>query len=333
MVRLIVVILSVALIWMLWWAFGAAALDRSLTAWVDARRAEGWAADVENIEVKGFPNRFDTTLTAVQLADPDTGVAWTAPFLQLLALAYKPHQVIAVLPNEHRLSTPLQTLTISNERARGSIFFAPSPSLPLDRSTIVVDGLSVVSSLGWDMALEQGRFATEAVPARANAHRIGAEINVLRPSAGMRNILDPGGILPERVERLRIDAEVEFTGPWDRSAIDVARPQIMEIDLADLSAVWGTVTFRAAGQLTVDDTGMPSGEITVRAVEWRRLLEIAVSTGLVAEPLAPTIEGALELLAALSGPPDTIEAPLTFARGNVLLGPISLGPAPRLILR
>ncbi len=333
MVRLIVVVLSVALVWMLWWAFGSTALDRSLTTWIDARSAEGWGADVANIEVNGFPNRFDTTLTDVRLADPDTGIAWTAPFLQFLALAYKPHQVIAVLPNEHRLSTPLQTLTISNERARGSIFFEPSPSLPLDRSTIVFDRLNVVSSLGWDMALEQGRFATETVPARANAHRIGAEITGLRPSAETRIVLDPEGILPERIDRLRVDAALGFTGPWDRSAIEIALPQITDIDLGDLSAIWGAVTFRAAGQLSVDDTGMPSGEITVKAVEWRQLLEMSVNTGLVAEPFAPTIENALELLAALSGPPDTIDATLTFARGQILLGPIPLGPAPRLIIR
>ncbi len=333
MVRLIVVILSVALIWMLWWAFGSTALDRSLTTWIDARRAEGWAADVKDINVKGFPNRFDTTLTEVRLADPDTGVAWTAPFLQILALAYKPHQVIAVLPSEHSLSTPVQTLTISNENARGSIFFEPSPSLPLDRATIVVDSLAIASSLGWNMSLEQGRFATEALPARANAHRIGAEITGLRPTNEAKTLLDPGNLLPGRIERLRIDAAVGFTAPWDRTAIEVARPQITDIDLGELSAVWGTVTFRAAGELTVDDTGLPSGEITVKAVEWRRLLDMAVATGLVAEPLAPAFERGLGLLAALSGPPDTIDAPLTFARGQVSLGLIPLGPAPRLIIR
>jgi len=333
MVRLIVAVLSVALIWMVWWAFGSTALDRSLTAWVDARRGEGWAADVADITVNGFPNRFDTTLTEVHLADPDTGVAWAAPFFQLLALAYKPYQVIAVLPPEHRLSTPLQTLTITNEQARGSIFFQPYPSLPLDRSTIVVDGLAIASSLGWDMALVQGRFATEAVPARPNAHRIGAEITGLMPSKNAKKMLDPGDILPDQVERLRIDAALGFTAPWDRSAIEAARPQITDIDISDLSAVWGAVTFRAAGELTVDEAGAPTGEITVKAVEWRRLLDMAVATGLIAEPLAPTVERGLGLLAALKGPSDTIDAPLIFADGQVYLGPISLGPAPKIVIR
>ena len=331
--RLVVAILTVLLIWMIWWAFGSTALDRSLTAWVDERRAEGWAADVDDIEVKGFPNRFDTTLSDVRFADPNTGVAWTAPFLQLLALAYKPHQLIAVLPQEHRLSTPEQTMTISNSNARASIFFEPKTSLPLDRSTIVVEGLEIASTLGWTMALEEGRFATETVPDRQYAHRIGAEISGLKPSERAKEILDPGDILPDLVEVLRVDAALGFTAPWDRSAIEVGRPQITDIDLGELFAVWGTVTFRAAGELTLDDTGLPNGEITVKAVEWRRLLDMAVGTGLLVETLRPTIERGLELLAALSGPADTIDAPLTFRRGQVSLGPIPLGPAPRLIIR
>lgn len=331
--RLIVVILVAALGWMAWWTFGSSALDRTLTAWVDERRSEGWAADVANIDVAGFPNRFDTTLTEVRLADPDTGVAWSAPFFQLLALAYKPHQVIAVLPNEHRLSTPLQTLTFTHDQARGSIFMEPSPSLPLERATIVVDMLRVGSNLGWTTRLEQGRFASEQIPARQNAHRIGAELTGFFPPEEVTSVIDPAGLLPPSVERLRVDADIGFTAPWDRDAIETARPQITAIDLRDLSAEWGTVTFRAAGAVTVDARGTPTGEISIKAVDWRRLLQMSVASGLLSENVAPSIESALEFIAALKGPSDTIDADLTLRSGSVFLGPIPLGDAPKIIIR
>ncbi len=82
--RLIVIVLVLAGLWMGYWAVGSTTLERQLSSWIDARRAEGWAADVGALEVRGFPNRFDTILTDVQFADPATGVAWQAPFLQLL---------------------------------------------------------------------------------------------------------------------------------------------------------------------------------------------------------------------------------------------------------
>ena len=331
--RLIVWILGVAAVWMGMWAAGSVFYERALLGWIEARRAEGWAADVAQLEVAGFPNRFDTTLTEVRMADPSTGVAWSAPFVQFLSLAYKPHQVIAVLPEAHAFSTPLQTMTFSHDRARASLFLEPSTSLPLERSVLVVEALDVSSTLGWRVTLAEGRFAAEKAAATENGYRIGAQLDGLVPSSGARTLLDPAGVLPDQVETMRLDATLKFTGPWDRSAIEVARPQVTEIDLDDLSARWGDVTFRAAGDLAVDDGGVPTGRITIKAVEWRRLLDMAIGTGILADTFRPALERALELMASLEGPPNTLDAPLTFENGFVSFGPIPLGPAPRIVIR
>lgn len=331
--RLIVAILVVSGVWMGLWAAGSIAYEKGLNAWIETRRAEGWAADVAGLKVAGFPNRFDTTLTEVRLADPETGIAWSAPFVQFLSLAYKPHEVIAVLPETHVFSTPLQTMTISHDQARGSLFLEASPSLPLNRSVVEIDALDIASTLGWDVALEKGVFAAEKVAATEHGYRIGAQLEGLVPSLGTRRLLDPGDVLPDRIETMRLDATLGFTGPWNRYAIEIARPQITDIDLDDLSARWGDVTFRAAGELVVDEGGVPTGRITVKAVEWRRLLDMAIGTGLLAETFRPALERALGLMASLEGPPNTLDAPLTFEKGFVSFGPIPLGPAPRIVIR
>ncbi|MXQ08491.1 DUF2125 domain-containing protein [Alphaproteobacteria bacterium GH1-50] len=331
--RLLVVILAAAGLWMGYWAVGSIALERALNGWVEARRDEGWAADLGGLDVRGFPNRFDTILTDVAVADPETGVAWRAEFLQLLALAYRPTEVIAVLPPTHRLSTPLQGIEFTSDRTRGSIYLGASTQLPLDRSTVVAENLSLSSTLGWQADLDEARFATASVPVRENAHRVGAEITGLRLPEALDRALDPVDILPDRIARLRLDAEMGFTAPWDRRAIEVARPQITDIDLADLSLNWGDVLFEAAGTLSVDEAGIPEGRIDLRAVEWRRLLDMAVSTGIVDPALKDTFERGLGILAALSGRPDTIDAPLTFRGGLMAIGPVPIGPAPRIVIR
>lgn len=331
--KLIVLILVVSGIWMGLWAGGSIFYERGLKSWVDMRRAEGWAADVGDLNVAGFPNRFDTTVSDLRLADPATGVAWAAPFVQFLSLAYKPNEVIAVLPEKHVFSTPFQTMTISHDQARGSLFLEPSLSLGLNRAVVVFDALTIASNLGWELALEEGRFAAEKRAETEQSYRIGAELADLAPSLGTRAILDPGGVLPSRIALLRLDAILDFTAPWDRFAVETARPQITSVDLKDMSARWGDVTFRAAGELQVDDRGVPEGRITVKAVEWRRLLDMAIGTGLLANTFRPALESALELMATLQGPPNTLDAPLTFENGFVSFGPIPLGPAPRLIIR
>lgn len=330
MLRLVVVCLIAALIWMCWWAFGQGAYQAGLETWVDDRRGEGWAADYSDLSTKGFPNRFDTTVTDVALADPETGIAWSAPFVQFLSLAYKPHQVIAVFPGEHRFSTPFQTLDIKHEDARASLFLQASTQLGLDRARLVTTGLQATSSQGDRLTLEEGRLAAEAVPDQDNTYRIGAEILGLVPTETARRSLDPARVLPERIDNLRTDAVLSFTAPWDRSAIETARPQLTALKLSNLSARWGDVTFRAAGDITVDATGIPEGQITIRAEDWRRILDMAETLGVVPSALRGTLETGLGLLA---GGGDVLDAPLEFSRGQIWLGIIPLGDAPRLVIR
>ncbi|MEM9425863.1 MAG: DUF2125 domain-containing protein [Pseudomonadota bacterium] len=330
MIRLIVVLLVGSLAWMTWWALGQTAYERGLSAWIEDRRSEGWAADVGTLETAGFPNRFDTTLTDLRLADPETGVAWNAPALQFLSLAYKPHQVIAVVPQAHRFSTPLGAFDISHDDARASLFLKPETALGLDQAILVVSDLQIDADAGWETSLTSGRFAAESVPAAVNTYRLGAEVDGLTPSAPLRRLLDPAQVLPETVENLRLDATASFDRPWDRFAVEDARPQPTRIDLTDLSARWGTATFRATGELDVTEEGFPEGEITIRAEDWRKILDMAVSSGV----LPPTAVGPLERgLELMSGPRDTLDATLGFRGGFVRLGIIPIAPAPRIVIR
>ena len=93
------------------------------------------------------------------------------------------------------------------------------------------------------------------------------------------------------------------------------------------------VTFRAAGELQVDGNGTPDGTLSVKAVDWQKLLDLAVASGLLPEDLRPSTENALNLIASLKGPTDTIDVDLTFRRGGVFIGPIPIGDAPRIIIR
>jgi hypothetical protein len=330
MLRLVVVFLVGSLIWMVWWAFGQGTYEQGLSSWLDERQDEGWVAEYTELKTRGFPNRFDTTISDVALADPETGIAWSAPFVQFLSLAYKPHQVIAVLPNEHRFSTPFQTVTITHEDARASLFLEASTELGLDRTRVVASNLTATSSRGEDLSLVDGRIAVEKLPEPNHTYRVGAEFLGLVPTKEARRALDPAGLLPETVTSLRTDAVLSFTAPWDRLALEDARPQVTRIDLKDLSARWGTVDFRAAGQLDVDDLGIPEGQITVRAEDWRKILDMAESMGWLPLGMRSSVETGLGLLV---GPGDVLDVPLVFSGGGISLGLIPLGDAPRLVIR
>ena len=332
--RILLVVVVLALLgWGGYWFVGAQAVERGLAAWIEDRRDEGWVADYQELNTAGFPNRFDTTITELELADPETGLAWSAPFFQILALSYKPNHVIAVWPGEQVIATPLEKIGITSEKMQGSVVLRPGPSLELDHANFVLDGIAMQSTAGWSAQMEKGLFATRQTVGREDAHDIAFQATKLQPSRDLLALLDRTGSLPDVFESMRIDTTVAFDAPWNRSAIEDARPQITALELKELSAIWGEMDLQAAGKLQVDAAGQPEGKITVRAKNWREMLRIAVATGAVAETFAPTIERALELLAEMSGNPKTLDAPLTFGNGRMSFGPIPLGPAPRLVIR
>lgn len=330
---LIVVVLLAAAGWCGYWFFGAYTLDREVEAWLAERRDEGWVAEAADSTVRGFPNRFDLTLTGLEIADPETGLAWSAPFFQILSLSYRPSHVIAVWPDEQAIATPFERIAVTSEDVRGSLRLADMTTLALENATFVADAVALASDAGWTADLGTGRMAVRRVPATEATYEIGVEALGLTPAEAAREQLDPSDSLPSEIETLRLDAEVAFTAPWDRAAIEVARPQPTRIDLRELRVTWGRLDLRSAGELTVASDGTPEGEITVKAVNWREMLGVGVASGAVPESLASTIERGLEALAGMSGSPDTLDAPLTFRDGRIFYAFVPLGPAPRLILR
>lgn len=328
------IIALLAVGWCGYWVVASTALERGAGAWFDARRGEGWQADYADLRVSGFPYRFDTTLTDVALADPGTGVVWQAPEFIVTALAYQPNHVIAIFPAEQVLRSPFDTLTVTSSDMRASARVGGT-NVELRESTAEMADVALRSSQGWDVTLDSGLLAMRAQGENLgeNLYDLYFEASDLRPSDALRLDVDPQGRLPDTFETLRLDATLAFDAPWDRFAIEVARPQPTGLDLRAFDARWGQLELRAVGTLDIDTEGVPEGRVTVKATNWREIISIGEATGLLPERAIPTITRGLEVLASLSGPANTIDVPLSFQRGFVSLGPIPLGPAPRLQLR
>ncbi|WP_424944388.1 DUF2125 domain-containing protein [Aliiroseovarius crassostreae] len=331
--KLIVIILVLAGAWAGYWWVGAGAAERGYKAWFDARRTEGWVAEYTDLRVQGFPNRFDMVADGVALADPDTGLSWEAEQFQILTLSYKPNHLIAVWPGVQRLSTPDQKIDITSDDFKGSLVVEADPNLPLDRSSIVIKNLKMSSSAGWTSSLASANLATRQVDGQPNTHEVHFEAKDLVPASGTIQSLGADSVLPPVFEGVTLKATLGFDAPWDRLAIERARPQPTEIDLELLSAKWGEMDLQMAGKVTVDAAGLPTGDVTVKAKNWRQMVEVAKASGALAPEFESTLVGALGLIAGLSGDPETIDVPLGFSNGYMTLGPLPIGRAPVIRIR
>ncbi len=321
-----------SLVWCGYWVFGARGVDQGLTTWMQDRRSEGWVAEYDDISVRGFPNRFDVTFAALQLADPDTGLAWSSPFFQLLALSYRPNHLIAVWPEQHSVATPNQKILMQSDKTQGSVVLQPDTNLALDRMTLVLENFLMKSDQGWHIRLPNATIATQLSETRENWHRIGLQSENARLSGGLIDQLGAQG-LPETFKTLHLDADAGFTDVWDLRALEDHRPQPTGLDLRRLKITWGELDLQAAGELSIDSAGIAEGDIQIRAQNWRQMIDLAVAVGALPSDIGDGVKTGLSLIAGLGNDPDTLEVPLTFRRGRISLGPVPLGPAPVFTIR
>ncbi|MRU15031.1 DUF2125 domain-containing protein [Roseovarius sp. A21] len=332
---LLALLIAVVALWSGYWYIGSSGVQSGFAAWFGERRTEGWMAEYSDLTVQGFPSRFDTVIENLALADPDTGLAWEAPRFQINALSYNPGHVIAVWPDQQLIATPVEKYEVKSRDMRASVVVGASTRLPLKRSTLTAEALEVTPA-GRDepTRIEALSLAVETVPVRTDpTYRFGLRADGVAPSVPVRAQLDPRGSLPEALEALQADMVVEFDKPWDRGAIEEARPQPRRINVKLAQARWGRLELQAAGEVTVDARGVPTGEITVKARNWREILELAVTAGAIPEGFAGTLEDGLSLLSQMAGNPKTLDIPLGFRSGRVMLGPVPIGPSPVIRLR
>ena len=88
-----------------------------------------------------------------------------------------------------------------------------------------------------------------------------------------------------------------------------------------------------SGALTVGSSGVVAGKIEIQAHNWRDIIALFVSTGAMPQSIATPLEEALAVMAKASDDPEVLNIPLRFDDGYSYIGPVSLGPAPILILR
>ncbi|WP_208352523.1 DUF2125 domain-containing protein [Pseudaestuariivita rosea] len=326
------IFIIVAVLYGGYWFVVSTAIEQGANTWLEDRRTEGWVADAD-VQTTGFPLSFNTMLENIQLADPETGLAWTAPSFQFQAQSYTPSYIDVVFADRQSLASPYETLDLQSEVMQASVGFQPGPSLTLDLSSVSVRNMQIRSSQGWQSRFAVGDFTTAQAEAVPDAHDIKAELTELVLDRQLKRRLDPAGLLPDDIQMMQVDMTAGFDKPWDRFAVEQARPQPTFFDVELIRANWGDLELRATGRVDIDDQGVPDGRIHIKAENWREILGVAVQAGFVPQDILPTIENALQILAGLSGNPNSLDVPMTFQNGTMFFGPIPLGPAPVIRLR
>ncbi|OIQ33522.1 MAG: hypothetical protein BM562_00350 [Alphaproteobacteria bacterium MedPE-SWcel] len=331
------ILVGTALVWTLYWVVAGWGLRQNVAAWFDAQAQLGWQVETRSIApaapLGGFPTHHRTRITAPALVDPATGAAWRADWLDIESPAIWPgRQVLRFADGQQRLSYFDRTAVITTEGLQAKLTLAPGLALEVEDMGLTAAAWSIgdgqTPTLGAaDLSLRMVRQQS------SQTYRITAEARDFRPGAELRRLLRSAPDLPQTFEVLTLAADVEFDTPWSRSALETRRPQPRRIDLERMELRWGEMRIKSTGQLDVDEAGIPTGALALQVEAWAAFLDLAVDTGLLSPGARNQASRVVAMLARASGNPEDLDITLGFRGGYITIGPIPLGPAPRLILR
>lgn len=325
-------------LWSGYWFVGSNAVRDGVEGWFADSASQGLLAENTGVTVAGFPNRWDLTVEGLHLADPDAAIGWTAPFVQVFAMTWKPWHIIAAFPPESRIALPDQLVTLSAQDLKASFRAAPSTDLPLAEVRLAGSLLGLASDRGWTFGLGDFTLGLRAEPALGAAgYELGFDLAPLTPDpafvAAVKAVAIPElppSDLPETVESLWGSIYLTFSAPLDRHA-GKTKPHLTRIEVNQFNLAWGKLAATAKGLVEADDQGFAAGEITVEITNWDRLPAILVAAGVVKPEMAPTIARGMQALAAQSPDLTILSLTLKLSDGQMSFGPFPLGPAPLMV--
>lgn len=329
--RLTFLVLIVAALYSGYWFIGSRTVVQSSEAAVAQAREAGWTVDFEDLKTIGFPSRFDTTMTDLRLISPDGRLGWEAPFIQAFALSYQPNKVIVAFPPTHEVTFDNQRLALKTADFRASAGIKANTNMSFDATTAEAGRVDVRSSDGWTVSAQSLLAAVRSAPDAPTRQDVFLDVSDIVLSQDLTRQFDPKNLLSDRISTLVADGTFALDRPLDRFAFETTLPppRLTQANLRRFDMVWGPMALSLDGDLTFDQTGVPTGELTIRTTTWREMIEVFMTAGMIDKRAEVPVT---LLLNGMAGNDGTLSADIRFQGGQMLLGRLPIGPAPKIVL-
>ena len=213
-----------------------------------------------------FPLRLHSRLKDVAVADPTTGVAVSMDRLDISTPTYWPGYVTVALPETPvTLANPNLRATLSAKKAAADLRLRPGTSLQLESLGLSGGAWSLDKGSGSIVAADAIDLTMIQQAANTPVYSLKVNADNLAPGTSSRSFVGLSDDWPATFDAFTADLMVKFDSIWDRRALEQHRPQPRAIDIKRAHFTWGDIELLATGDLTVDEVGLISGALSVKA--------------------------------------------------------------------
>lgn len=328
--RLIGLTVIAAVLYGGYWFVGRGQIETRMTTVLNTINDGPENVQFSDLSTKGFPSRFDTTITDLNFTDATGRFSWSAPVFQLLALAYRPNEVIAIFPTSQTFTIGEDVFTLEADDMRASGKVSASTALSLQTATVTLDSPRLRTQDGAELAMDALLSAIRQSPGRDKTYDIFLDARSIALPAELRRLIDPQRFQPDVIDGLRLDAEMELTEQIELNSAAQTPAEITAVRITEMVLTWGDMSATAIGDLTTTSGGLLNGSVTMTALNWDRALDLAVANGALDDNRRTFVTGIINTLDETPHIADTLTVTLTITNGEMMVGTLPLGSAPRL---
>lgn len=317
--RLTILVTILSLLFSGYWVLVARTLTGQTGEVLGQLETEGWQVQHAGLGTGGFPFSFDTRLQDATVSDPSGQIGWTGAEVAVSAPSYWPTEVTATLPDAQQLTIGGELVDITSTRMQASAAVAASTDVPLTEAIVEGRDVTITHTSGWMLELSELQAALvddDTAPAYTTTANLS---QLVVPD--LASFASAAG-LPAAIDVITLDGMLRFAAPLDRFSLSAQLPPVTRITVRSFEIVWGDAGLHVEGAVAPQPSGNLSGSLTITVRNWERLLNGAISAGLVPADSGPTYLASARML---SGGSADLTAPLTIDDGAMRIGFIPLG--------
>ena len=263
MFRLIIAIaiLSAAM-WSGFWIYGSGKFEDKIAGYLAALQQTGWKTSHGDIETRGFPNRFDSTISDLRLVNPPGWFGWHLPFVQVLALSYRSDRFILAFPTRQVMNIGDHGFWINPDGMRASVDFLEANPKVVKQAIFESEGIQISGTSGWKAGFGKTLLAARQVQGDTRNYRIAVQARH-HPGLAAGAETSLAAVLVKDWTGIDVDANMVFNKPVSVHSCSEPAIRLEEIDLSRFALRMKKTEINVSGNLRIDNRNRMSGRIAV----------------------------------------------------------------------
>lgn len=317
----------------LWWRHAAGLLETTLTDFRVQAPSHGAQAGWDALETSGFPLRLRAKLDNPRYANMGAGLAWEARGLTLEMLPWSVAQFNFAAEGKQMLTLGPALRIAGEAKESGLSLLFRSDGMPKQVDVAATTADAVIQQAGAaDIGVKGATLAFHwRIDPQDQDAKDGRDYDAALNGA---NLTVTGVDLPFGPDIGDLRLQVSLRGVPALKGIDGAmdlvgwRQRGAPLSVRKLSFVSGGVDVEGGGDLALGADGVLQGQLNLTVGGLDKIVALLSKKGAVPAEAKSTLFVTSTMLAATGA---KVPMPLAFKDGKTYLGPVQIGPAPRLV--